>query len=94
MEYCNFMLKPGGPIKLHYQSERDICITDKIEDELHFLCICPYYQAERNDLYNYVTNQSGEFDEPNNEEKFVFLIKSDNFKVIKYLKIAWQKHKG
>ena len=93
-----------GILQLHIETGRfnqtklpdricNICNTGNIEDEFHFLCICPYYETERNDLYNYIHHKHGDFVRFNDQEKFIFLMKYHNYKVMKYLKLAWQKRK-
>ena len=36
----------------------DLCDTGFVEDEIHFVCVCPKYMNERRTYYNYLDNRS------------------------------------
>ena len=70
-----------------------MCDHDEIEDELHFLCKCPYYSEYCNVLYEYVENKHKGFYNLNDDKKFEVLMYSCNYKVAKFIMSAWEKRK-
>ncbi len=71
-----------------------MCDNDEIEDELHFLCKCPYYSEYRDSLYEYVENKHQGFMNISVDSKFEVLMTSYNYKVAKFIKSAWEKRKS
>ena len=45
-----------------------------IEDEFHFLCICPIYQNLRENLYSSYYNISNDFMDLSGDQKFVYML--------------------
>ena len=94
-----------GILQLHIESGRfnqtkledricKICDHNFIEDEFHFLCICPAYDQERQNLFTFIKIKYPEFENLNVEDKFIFLLSTCNRYIVKYLKLAWEKRKG
>ena len=50
-----------------------VCNSEAIEDEYHFLCICPKYEKERKLLYSRVTEIYSEFRNLDNIDRFMML---------------------
>ena len=50
----------------------------KIEDETHFLCVCPKFDIERTVLFNIVTNKCQNFFNLENESKLIFLLSNED----------------
>ena len=61
-------------------SERycNVCRTNTVEDEIHFLLICPVYNLERQKLFSIITSIYSDFNLMSTDEKFVFLMSDDN----------------
>ena len=93
-----------GILQLHIETGRfnntkleerlcQICNSNTIEDEFHFLCVCPHYEQERRCLYSSVVNKSPMFSESTDKEKFDTLMTHYNNYVLKFLKCAWMKRR-
>ena len=93
-----------GILQLHIETGRfnntkledrvcSMCETNNIEDEFHFLCICPYYSSERLKLYNKVMHGNPVFEQLDDREKFNLLMNKCNMQVLKFLRLAWLKRK-
>ena len=50
-----------------------VCNSEAIEDEYHFLCICPGYETERKLLYIKVAEKFSEFRNLDNFDRFMLL---------------------
>ena len=61
-----------------------------IEDEFHFLCICPSYNVARASLFNSATDIYPPFAQLSNKNKFVFIITHLWKELGKVLNISWQ----
>ena len=70
-----------------------VCNMNCIEDEFHFLCICPLYGEERQYLYNAVSTKEMEFNMLDDEAKFIHLMHYHSKYVARYIKTAWDKRK-
>ena len=57
---------------------------NKVEDEIHFLTECTYYQ-NRNTLFTAVTNTVPNFPYLNSQEKIIFLMTQENKKITQKL---------
>ena len=64
---------------------------DKVEDEQHFLVECPKYAQERQELYQYLTDQGTPIGQMDNLNQLRFLLtRCGEFKrVIKFIRRAW-----
>ena len=71
----------------------ELCNSQEIEDELHFLCVCVTYEDLRVALFNKVCASHPQFNDLCNEEKFTFLIVNCARDVIKFVKAAWEVRK-
>ena len=67
-----------------------ICKSGDIENELHFLCICPLYQNVRNDLYAKMIDYNPEFINLSTVEKFVYMLTQHQLEVSSYIVMAWK----
>ena len=65
-----------------------------IEDEFHFLCICPIYQNLRENLYSSYYNISNDFIDLSDDQKFVYMMKQPIRNLIKYVTLAWNLRKS
>ena len=57
----------------------DLC--NVVEDEYHFLCICPKYIAQRQEIEKKVVAIYSEYSQMNCEQKFVFLLEVGKWKM-------------
>ena len=64
-----------------------------IEDEFHFLCICPIYLNLRENLYSSYYNISNDFIDLSDDQKFVYMLKQPIRNLIKYVTLAWNLRK-
>ena len=64
-----------------------VCNSRIIEDELHFICHCQYYEHYRNELYLLAYNvyENSNFYDLADIAKFVFIMSSEKM----VLKLAW-----
>ena len=64
-----------------------VCNSGIIEDELHFICHCHYYEHYRNELYllNYNVHENSNFYDLADIDRFVFIMSSEKM----ILKLAW-----
>ena len=64
-----------------------VCNSGIIEDELHFICHCHYYELYRNELYLLAYNVYGNanFYDLEDTDKFAFIMSSEKM----VLKLAW-----
>lgn len=94
-----------GILQLHVETGRynstkledrtcNICNTGCIEDEYHFLCICPIYATDRNKMFNFAENKNNDFTNMNMEERFVYLMTVCSFSVTRFIKSAWEQRKA
>ena len=70
------------PVKEHLC---DLC--NVVEDEDHFLCICPKYIAQRQEMEKKVVVLYPEYSQMNCEQKFVFLLQSNNIYINKLVAV-------
>ena len=67
------------------------CDLGVIEDEIHFVTICPLYDDCRALMYSKISDN--DFFQYSNEEKFIFLIENKWKLLAKYMKAAWDIRK-
>ena len=65
-----------------------------IEDEVHFVCVCPCYRIIRNSLYKNVMNKFPLFMEIDNiGDKYTFLMLKCQKEMANYVYEAWNTRK-
>ena len=62
----------------------DLCKIE-IEDEKHFLLICPLYSPKRIILENACRNTCSRYDSLDSEQKFIFIMSNENIEILKTL---------
>ena len=67
----------------------ELCNLGCTEDETHFLCSCPTYNDIRSPLFEKARNLDISFDDFNDSEKLVYLIKNFCKEVSVYVSKAW-----
>ena len=74
------------------------CNLDKIEDELHFLMICPQYQTERIIFFNGIYEICRNASLLSKEQLFIWLLSNEDQniakKVIRFVKLCCDKRKS
>ena len=63
----------------------DLC--NVVEDEYHFLCICPKYIAQIQEMEKKVVAVHPDYSQMNCEQKFVFLLQSNNIYINKLVAV-------
>ena len=53
-----------------------ICNNEEIEDEIHFLCVCPQLELIHQKYYETYNNLKSRFSNLNNESKFLYMNKN------------------
>ena len=66
-----------------------MCSCANVEDEMHFLLICPKYNDERSLLLNYASNLNPNFNSLLEETKIDFLMNNCIRAVSKYIFKSW-----
>lgn len=61
------------------------CINHLVEDEYHFLIICPLYNELRQSFYDKISSISPSFISLTGQEKYVFLFRSQNEQIFTWL---------
>ena len=94
--FLNFKDPQTGKIRKLKPEERicEICDTNLPEDEMHFMCICPAYNIERQTLFNQKCEQFSDFNELSIDEKFVRIMQNPDKKLGRFLKNAWEIRKN
>ncbi len=68
-----------------------LCDTQEVEDEIHFVCKCNLYNGLRKTIYRTVEHKHTDF-YMYNKDKFIFLLQKE-WKILgKYLVEAWSEH--
>ena len=91
-----------GILQLHVETGRftqtilenrlcNICNNNTIEDEFHFVCICPEYHNDRQKMYDFMVSREQGFLTMTDEEKFIYTVNSGSKALSRYLHCAWQK---
>ena len=65
-----------------------------IEDEYHFLMVCPLYKDYRDNLFNSITCSVISFNEMSNNDKFQYINKNHQKAFTKFLQNSWERRKG
>ena len=66
-----------------------LCSLDEIEDEFHFIFVCPLYAGMRNLLLDGIKMENSDFDDLTPENKLSVFFNSDVKLIIKFLSTAW-----
>ncbi len=85
---CFFMLRCGtAPLRIETgryerlsveQRVCEVCDSDNVEDEMHFLCTCNAFTQERTKLLTNVSQFVCNFNELSFEDKFIVLMSDPN----------------
>ena len=67
----------------------DICQTNMIEEEIHFICKCTVYSCLRNKLYETVQKNCANFNMLDDREKFKYLMVNECRLMSKYISDIW-----
>ena len=70
-----------------------VCEQNLVEDEIHFLCDCTKYSAERQSRFEKACNSNDMFTSLDSFEKFVYLMGNHERAVISFLTKAVQKRR-
>ena len=72
------------------------CFTfeNEIEDELHFVCVCPVYSNHRKILFNEIILTYNNFSNLDITEKFCFIMATGTKYVLNYVENAWNTRKS
>ena len=65
------------------------CALNVIEDEYHFLCVCPSYETLRPRLYAPIKRCDSYFSDLNNRDTFCYMMKHHQLYVANYISEAW-----
>ena len=75
-----------------------ICLRceSEIDDEVHFLITCPYFNTEKTLFFSNINLFISNFHGETAEKKFILLLNSNNFTVLnmlaKYIKLCFKKN--
>ena len=61
----------------------NVCNSDVVEDEFHFLLMCPMYTEARNSLFHKANLACRQFTNLNDEMKFIWLLTSEAPEIIR-----------
>ena len=77
-------------------SESRMChfCKNEIEDELHFVCVCPVYSNHRKILFNEIILTFNNFSNLDITEKFCFIMATGTKYVLNYVENAWNTRKS
>ena len=77
-------------------SESRMChfCKNEIEDELHFVCVCPVYSNHRKILFNEIILTYNNFSNLDITEKFCFIMATGTKYVLNYVENAWNTRKS
>ena len=67
-----------------------VCCTNMVEDEVHMLCTCQVYRDIRNVMYCNVLSNNADFNDFNDEQKFIYLMTNAWKDVANFLDKAWE----
>ena len=72
------------------------CNASQIEDEIHFITSCNYYNTERRELFSAFIKHYPAFETYSNTNKFVTIFNTDDQRLIRnvihYIKTCYNKH--
>ena len=94
--YRNITDNTTGKLRNLKPEERvcEICETNNIENEYHFLCICPKYAKERSIMYNSLSKKYPEFNFLTNDDKFYYILNNANKVLGSFLTKSWEIRKS
>ena len=67
----------------------EICNSNAVENEIHFICECPVYENYRHRLYEEVSRTDTNFMNLPIQEKFVYLMENECKKLSLYIVDIW-----
>lgn len=71
-----------------------LCSLNVVEDEFHFLCVCPIYNEFREALYNHISLSNEHFRNMPDDVKFITIMASDQRKLATYIYESWCKRRS
>ena len=85
----------NGNVRYLQVEERtcQMCNSHEIENEFHFLLVCPIYNDYRANLFNSI-RVSHEFNTMTMDEKFIFINKMYQKNLAKYICLSWERRKS
>lgn len=89
-----------GILQLHIESGRfnqtpleertcEICQSNSVEDEIHFVCVCPVYSDLRVKLYTSMLEQFPNLQNLSNMDKFVCIVNNGGLPLADFIHNAW-----
>ena len=69
----------------------EICNLNLVEDEMHFICLCPLYQEDRKTLFDAARSLYPTFNSLSTVCQFKFIMQNLQYDLEKYLVTSWQK---
>ena len=71
--------------------EQRLCpsCSNSVETELHFICICEKFKKQRDVLYDRITLCNFRFRDFSDEQKFIYLFKSEWKMLAQYIFEIW-----
>ena len=66
-----------------------LCRLNDIENEYHFLCVCPVYNSRRKLLFEEIELKHVHFHTLSLSDKFIFVMKHCQIEVSKFINEAW-----
>ena len=79
------MIEKGRHLKIDKNERKCIFCENEIENEKHFLIICPIYSAGRKSLENICNEICTRYEHLNENQKFIYIMSNENDKIIKAL---------
>ena len=67
----------------------NLCRLNDIENEYHFLCVCPVYNSRRTILFEEIELKHVHFHTLSLSDKFIFVMKHCQIEVSKFINEAW-----
>ena len=64
-----------------------------VENEIHFVCNCPKYAAERNMFFQEINTNNLDFMQMTHENKFVYLMRNESKRLSKFVTNCWHIRK-
>ena len=66
-----------------------ICEMNQVENEFHFICVCPKYDVQRTEFYQKVGEKTPQFISMNSNEKIVYLLKIEPHLLARFIESIW-----
>ena len=94
-QICIGHIMTGGFLRkpVHTVGQGSMCNSHEIENEFHFLLVCPVYNDYRANLFNSI-RVSHEFNTMTMDEKFIFINKMYQKNLAKYICLSWERRKS